>query len=260
MIRPSLILLGLVVGLGFGLLYGWVISPVSYTDTRPAVLRADYKDQYVILIADAYAADGNLTRAGERLATLGLPAPAEAVAALAQRLTAEGKDASALAALAADLGLGIAPVTPRATVALPPTPTATQPPTETPLPTATTAPTQTPTATPVYDFTLLSQENYCNDLERKPLIIVDVVDAQGNGLPGVKVTVNWANGQDGFVTGLKPEISASYGDFAMDVGTSYSVQLGSRTPPVAGLAAPMCVAADGAPYPGAVRLVFQRGG
>ncbi len=247
-------------GLAAGLVYGWVISPVSYTDTRPAVLRADYKDQYMILIADAYAADGNLTRAGERLATLSLSAPVEAVAALAQRLTAEGKDASALAALAADLGLGIATVTPRATVALPPTPTPTRPPTDTPLPTATPAPTQTPTATPVYDFTLLNRENYCNDLERKPLIIVDVVDAQGNGLPGVKVTVNWANGQDGFVTGLKPEIRASYGDFAMDVGTSYSVQLGSRTPPVTGLAAPTCVAADGAPYPGAVHLVFQRGG
>ena len=100
MIRPSLILLGVIIGVALGVFYGWVISPVSYTDTAPAALRSDYKDQYLILIATSYTVDGDLNRAQARLAELGLADPAGAVTALAQRLSAEGKDTSAPSALA----------------------------------------------------------------------------------------------------------------------------------------------------------------
>ncbi len=259
MIRPSLIFSGLLIGLVLGVVYGWVISPVNYTDTAPAALRRDYRDQYLILIAQAYAADGDLDRARQRIASLGDADAGEAVTALAQQLAAAGKDSSALSALASALGVGISAVTSAPTPTLPhphtPTPTITP----TLLPSATPFPTLTPTATPVYDYELIMQENYCNDAERAPLIIVDVMDAAGAPLPGIKVSVKWAEGEDSFVTGLKPEISSSYGDFEMSVGVVYSAQIGSRTPPVAGLAAPTCVAAaDGKPYAGAVRLVFQR--
>ena len=258
MIRPSLILLGLILGVALGLLYGWVISPVSYTNTSPAALRADYKDQYLLLIATSYTADGDLDRARQRMAQLGVADPAGAVTALAQRLAAEGKDTSAPSALAAALGVGVAPVTlvPTATTAATEIPTL--PPTITPFPSSTLFPTLTPTATPVYDYDLISQEPYCNDDERLPLIIVDVIDADSQPLPGVRVTVIWADGEDGFVTGLKPEISSSYGDFLMRVGTTYRVQVGSRTPPVAGLTASLCKTEEGDSYQGAVRLVFQR--
>lgn len=259
MIRPSLIIPGLLIGLVLGVVYGWVISPVKYTDTAPAALRRDYRDQYLILIAQAYAADGNLDRARQRIASLGDTDAGEAVTALAQQLAAQGKDSSALSALASALGVGISAVTPGSTPTLPYTHT--PPPSITPTipPSVTPFPTLTPSATPVYDYDLLVNETYCNDAERAPLIIVDVVDADSAPLPGVKVIVKWAEGEDGFVTGLKPEISSSYGDFLMNVGTIYSVQIGSRTPPVTGLAAPTCVAADdGKPYAGAVRLVFQR--
>jgi hypothetical protein len=257
-IRPSLILLGVIIGLALGVFYGWVISPVSYTDTAPAALRSDYKDQYLILIATSYLADGDLSRAQARLAELGLADPAGAVTALAQRLAAEGKDTSAPSALAAALGVGVAPVTlvPTATTAPPETPTL--PPTVTPFPSSTPFPTLTPTATPVYDYVLLSRETYCNDVERLPLIIVDVVGENSQPLAGVRVSVRWAEGEDGFVTGLKPEISSGYGDFLMETGVAYSVQIGNRTPPVAGIVAPTCQVDTDEPYPGAVRLVFQR--
>jgi hypothetical protein len=259
-IRPSLILLGVIIGVALGVVYGWVISPVSYTDTAPAALRADYKDQYLILIAASYAADGDLDRAGQRLAELGLADPAGEVTALAQRLAAEGKDTSAPSALAAALGVGVAPVTlvPTATTAAIATETPTLSPTVTPFPSSTSFPTLTPTATPVYDYVLMSRETYCNDVERLPLIIVDVVDENSQPLPGVRVSVTWAEGEDGFVTGLKPEISSGYGDFLMEVGAAYSVQIGSRTPPVTGIVASTCPAESDEPYPGAVRLVFQR--
>jgi len=257
-IRPSLILLGLIIGIGLGLFYGWVISPVSYIDSAPAVLRADYKDQYLLLIAMSYTADGDIDRARGRLAQLGVADPAGAVTALAQRLAAEGKDTSAPSALAAALGVGVAPVTLVPTTTTAPTESPTLPPTITPFPSSTLFPTLTPTATPIYDYILVSQEAYCNDSEHSPLIIVDVIDADSQPLPGVKVSVRWADGEDGFVTGLKPEISAGYGDFLMQAGTVYSAQIGSRTPPVAGLTASLCNTDEGDSYQGAVRFVFQR--
>lgn len=262
MIRPSLILLGLILGLALGVLVGWYIYPVSYTDTLPSALRADYKEQSILLIAAAYRADGDLNRARGRLAVLSIANQVETVTALAQRLAAEGKDSSAVSELALVLGAAVSPVTPVPTILTPttaPTETPAPPPTITSPPSSTSIPTLTPTTTPVYDYVVLSQERYCNDVERQPLIIVDVVDESGAPLPGVRVTVKWAEGEDGFVTGLKPEISPGYGDFLMQVGTAYSVQVGSRTPPIGGLSSPACTAADGSEtYNGAVRLVFQR--
>lgn len=262
MIRPSLILLGLILGAVLGLGVGWYVYPVSYTDTLPSALRSDYKEQSIILISASYRADGDLNRARGRLAVLGIANQIETVTALAQRLAAEGKDSSATSELALALGAGVSPVTLAPTV-----PTATTAPTETPVPpptvtlppSSTSIPTLTPTATPVYDYVLLSLERYCNDAERQPLIIVDVVDETGAPLPGVRVSVTWAEGEDGFVTGLKPEISPSYGDFLMQAGATYNVQIGSRTPPVDGLSSSICTAADeNNTYNGAVRLVFQR--
>lgn len=265
MIRPSLIFLGFLIGIGLGLLYGWVISPVKYTDTAPDSLRADYKEQYLILVASTYKVEGDLDHARLRLSKLKNSDPIQAITALAQRLAAEGRnEASDLAALAADLSGGLQPsvsatpnqlstpeqITPTDTIA---------PPTSTTIPPTFTVPTATASPQPEFDYEVITREPYCNDDEREPLIIVDVVDIDNLPLPGVHVIVRWAEGEDGFVTGLKPEISASYGDYRMKVGTTYTVQVGNRTPPVTGLSAPICTSADDSDqYPGAIRLVFQR--
>jgi hypothetical protein len=259
-IRPSLVLLGIIIGAALGVFYGWVISPVKYVDTDPASLRADYKEQYVLLVASAYRTDGDLERARIRLSKLKDPDPLSSIIALAQRMAADGQDAAALAGLAADLGGGLQPVTPV------PSPTGVQANAPTPTPPDVVSPTLTPfsaptagvTPTPDDDYALVLQEPYCNDQQRQPLIIADVIDSASAPLPGVRLSVAWAEGNDAFVTGLKPEISSSYGDFLMEAGTTYSVQIGSRTPPVPGLVAPTCTSADGDRYPGAVRLVFQR--
>ena len=50
------ILLALLAGLGLGLAYSWLISPVTYVDANPAILRADFKDQYRVVIAASYTA------------------------------------------------------------------------------------------------------------------------------------------------------------------------------------------------------------
>ena len=62
---PWDILFALLVGLGAGLVYAWMIAPRGATDTQPRTLRADFKDQYRSLIAAAYAATGNLPRVQE---------------------------------------------------------------------------------------------------------------------------------------------------------------------------------------------------
>ncbi len=75
------ILFVVMVGLGAaaGLYYGWVISPVEYVDTAPSTLREDYKADYVLMVAEAYRAGGDLNQAVRQLAVLGSQSPAEIV-------------------------------------------------------------------------------------------------------------------------------------------------------------------------------------
>ena len=94
-------------GIVLGVLVAWVVQPVTYTNTKPAALRADFKDQYRALIASAYLADGDLVRARDRLMLLEDADPYRALAEQAQRTLAEGtfpQEARALGLLAIALG------------------------------------------------------------------------------------------------------------------------------------------------------------
>lgn len=77
--RWFLFLLMLSLGAVLGLIYGWVINPVQYVDTPPAALRVDYKSDYVLMVAEAYQAEGDLELAARRLALLGDRPPTELV-------------------------------------------------------------------------------------------------------------------------------------------------------------------------------------
>ena len=70
-VRWLAFLIAIAVGMGIGLYYGWVVSPVAYVDTAPNTLRADYKADYVLMVAEAYQADGDLESARRALALLG---------------------------------------------------------------------------------------------------------------------------------------------------------------------------------------------
>lgn len=101
-----LILAALLVGVAAGLYYGWVYAPVQYVDADPASLHQSFKDDYVLMIATAYAGDGDLEAARAGLSNLGLEPSAAAVNAAAERLNTAGlpaPDAERLAALAAAL-------------------------------------------------------------------------------------------------------------------------------------------------------------
>ncbi len=79
MVRWILFFLSVAIGIAAGLYYGWVINPVHYVDTTPDTLRADYKADYVLMTAEAYQKDGDLSAAARRLAVLGDASPQESV-------------------------------------------------------------------------------------------------------------------------------------------------------------------------------------
>jgi len=100
-------LIGVVIGLALGFAIGWGVWPVEYTNTAPAVLRSDYRDEYVLMTAAAYTVDGDLALATERMRRLNPTDPSAPVVALAERLIAGGEnpqDVAHLSRLAYDLG------------------------------------------------------------------------------------------------------------------------------------------------------------
>jgi len=94
-------------GMGLGLWYGWVLDPVEYRDTDVSHLQSVYRDEYVLMVGETYAMDGDLDAARARLALLGQEDVGALVADQAQAAIARGAaelDIQALARLAAALG------------------------------------------------------------------------------------------------------------------------------------------------------------
>jgi len=280
--RPWFLLTGLLLGLGLGLVCSWVLCPARYAQTSPETLRADFKETYRSLIARAYAYDHNLPRARARLELLGERAPAEALAAQAQRALAAGHsptEVSALGDLAAALGAApgsgakptVAPSTPPSLTPLAtasptpahlPTPTVlavasppiapTLPPTPTPLPTRTPQPISTAGA----PLVLKSMKMYCNP-EDGPLLQIFVRDATDQPLPGVEIDIHWLGGDERIFTGLKPEIDPGYADFRMALDEVYQVRPAYGTT-VTDLRARECETEEGDRFWGGWTLVFAQ--
>lgn len=69
------VFLSLAIGIALGLIYGWVIEPVEFTNVTPDLLREDYRVDYVLMAAEAYQNDFDSASAARRLAVLGSNAP-----------------------------------------------------------------------------------------------------------------------------------------------------------------------------------------
>lgn len=74
-IRWLFICITLLIGIGAGLAYGWIIEPVEFFDLTPDTLRADYKTDYVLMTAEAYRIEQDPGTAARRLAILGAQSP-----------------------------------------------------------------------------------------------------------------------------------------------------------------------------------------
>ncbi|MEM7333391.1 MAG: hypothetical protein AAF490_14975 [Chloroflexota bacterium] len=67
----GVLIFGLALGVGLGLYIGWEAWPTEFTDANPAVLQAQYQDEYIQIIADVYAAEQDLGEARVRLGDFG---------------------------------------------------------------------------------------------------------------------------------------------------------------------------------------------
>jgi hypothetical protein len=284
------LLTGVVLGVAMGLIYSWVISPVTYVDAPPYALRTDYKDQYRALVAAAYLYSHDLRRAQDRLAQLKDDNPAQSVAMQAQRALAEGhpeEEVRALSTLATALGQGVMPDA----SSLPPTPVVTSIPetsgfTPTPLliepstspsttlettvmplsmirtqaPLSMVGPNQTVTPTPTQGapFALLETRLVCNRDQPEPLIQVEIKDAAGQPVPSIELVVTWNGGEDHFFTGLQPELDLGYADFVMTPELVYSIHLVQGGQAVDALKAAECVSEDESRYWGSWFMTFKQ--
>ena len=79
MARWFLFLIVVLLGGALGLVYGWVVNPVEFVDTTPDSLRADFKADYVLMVAESYHTNGEVALAARRLALLGGPNLTETV-------------------------------------------------------------------------------------------------------------------------------------------------------------------------------------
>ena len=73
--RLLFIVFTLIVGIGIGLVYGWIIDPVDFFDLTPDTLRADYKTDYVLMVAETYHVEQDPGLAARRLAIFGSQSP-----------------------------------------------------------------------------------------------------------------------------------------------------------------------------------------
>jgi hypothetical protein len=101
------LLIGLVLGAGIGLYAGWVQFPVAYVNSPMTDLSQRFKDDYTVMIAAGYTADGDLEGAVERLRRIGVTNIPDFVQDTAERyITSSGEvdDVRALVAFAEGLG------------------------------------------------------------------------------------------------------------------------------------------------------------
>ncbi|MBC7879405.1 MAG: hypothetical protein H7Y59_19730 [Anaerolineales bacterium] len=78
------------IGIILGLIYGWVIQPIEYTDVTPNILRADYRADYVLMVAEAHQSEHDSELSARRLAILGSESPAQIVASTLEYATKNG--------------------------------------------------------------------------------------------------------------------------------------------------------------------------
>jgi hypothetical protein len=74
-----MIFIAALTGIALGLVYGWALAPVQYTDVTPNILREDYRADYVLMVAEAYQSEQDPETAARRLAILGSETPEQIV-------------------------------------------------------------------------------------------------------------------------------------------------------------------------------------
>lgn len=201
------------VGIAIGLLITWGLWPVEFTNADPADLRPVHKDDYVRMISAAYARDGDLDAARQRLTQLGLRSPIQTLSALLAREKPADRTSAyaALEHLAHALGLKTAAAARSVVPGVGGEPANL---------TAAAVPTQ---VVPVFHLKERVQLT-CSDEPGDAHLRFFVRDPKGRDLPNIGIEIRWATGDDTVYTGLKPERGLGYADFEAAPG-KYSIAL-----------------------------------
>lgn len=93
------IVIAAMIGIALGVVYGWVIDPIEYTDVTPNILREDYRADFVLMVAEAHQTEKDPETAARRLAILGSEDPAQIVAATLDFATKNSFTQNEIAAL-----------------------------------------------------------------------------------------------------------------------------------------------------------------
>jgi hypothetical protein len=243
------LMLGLAIGIAAGLIYAWQVNPVVHTDVAPWQLDNAGQTNWLIAVGVAWAHDGDVLRAANRLNDLHwgsntFQRVANTACDLARTSYAQSQTGliaiRSLANLAAGQGkIGCAStLVPLSTFTPAPSPTvitatptlappSTKTPTPAPGPTFTPATAVPPTATVVFgSFRVVRTDSFCS--AKTPGVIEILVQApDATGIPGVAVRIDSSTGADQFFTGLEPERDPGFADFRMQPDITYTVSLPS---------------------------------
>lgn len=63
-------LFSILLGVGIGLFFGWVVQPIEFTNTTYSSLRADFRTDYVLMTAETYTLEQSPPAALRRLTAL----------------------------------------------------------------------------------------------------------------------------------------------------------------------------------------------
>lgn len=247
--RPPLYLItGIVLGTLFGCMISFLIAPVTVNSVGPDSLAEEYKEQYRLLAALAYASSGDLPRAQARLALLNDNDPVRALSSQAQIALADSarqREARALASLAKDLETFQASAQ-STSIAM-----------NTPNPDEVGA-----VVTPILAeeggvYRLENRELLCESTQAPPLVKVFVFDADGQAQAGVRLAMTDTEGSQEFFTGARPEFGPGYAEYEMTPGSTYILSIaGIET--LTGLQPAACMTEAGEPAWGAWLLLFNR--
>jgi hypothetical protein len=123
-------------------------------------------------------------------------------------------------------------------------------------------PTPRPTYTPIpaqgAPYTLVQQEPVCDPNLHPGLLQITLLDARRRQVSGIEIIVTWADGEDRFFTGFKPELGNGYADFIMQSETIYSIRVVKGGALVANISTPPCTDPNGVNYIGGLLLTFQQ--
>lgn len=77
--RYTPLIIGLLIGIALGLLYGWVFQPLDVEHTSPESLREVYRTEIILMVAEVYASEGNIERAHQRMEVFGFQSDGDLV-------------------------------------------------------------------------------------------------------------------------------------------------------------------------------------